>query len=95
MMVGIVIVIGISQVNRVVGAVLGVVFWIAVAVVGTFAYDQGGALGVLGIQFSRSLFYAVCAVFTILHVLGAWTALARKRREALRDRVTDDEDEPS
>jgi hypothetical protein len=94
MMVGIVIVVGLSQINRVLGAVLGVVFWIAVAIVGSFAYDQGGALGLLGMQFPRGVFYALCGTFTVLHVFGAWTALARRRSEALRERVSPDDDEP-
>ncbi len=80
MLVGIVIVIGISQVNRVIGAILGIMFWALVAFVGSFAYDMDAALGIAGVAFSRSTFYLVCGAFAAFHVATAFVAFRAKRR---------------
>jgi hypothetical protein len=79
MMIGIVLVVGISQFNRILGGVLGVVFWTAVAFIGLLAYDQGGAIGILDIRFPREIFVALCLLFVGIHAAGAWSAWKRKR----------------
>src|SRR5687768_13093085 len=70
MMIGIVLVVGISQFNRILGGVLGVVFWTAVAFIGLLAYDQGGAIGILDIRFPRELFVGLCLLFVAIHAAG-------------------------
>lgn len=91
MMIGIVAVIAVSQFFRIVGAALGVVFWIAVAVVGTFAYEQGHAIGFPGIRFSMPVFLLFCGGFALLHVFIAWQHLrAQKRRQARRALLKED-----
>jgi len=92
MMVGIVVVIGVSQLNRVAGAVMSVIFWGAVGVVGHAAYDAGHAIGVPGFEFPRPLFYAVCAGFAALHVFAAVGYVRSKRREVERRRLLSGED---
>ena len=79
MMIGIVLVVGISQFNRILGGVLGVVFWTAVAFTGLLAYDQGGAIGILDIRFPREIFVGLCLLFVGIHAAGAWSAWKRKR----------------
>ena len=91
MMVGIVAVIAVSQFHRIAGAVLGIIFWIAVAVAGNLAYDQGHAIGFPGFPFSRPVFLLFCGGFALLHVFIAWQYLhARRRREARRAMLNDD-----
>lgn len=94
MMIGIILVIGISQFSRIIGGVLGVVFWIVVAVIGTSAYDAGGAIGVPGFRFSRELFYGVCAFFAAWSLFSIYTGYVRKTRKrnapARSDSMTDE-----
>lgn len=80
MMIGIILVIGISQFNRIAGGILGVVFWVAVAVIGSSAYDQGGGIGVPGFRFSRELFYGICGLFAAFSAFSAYTAYTRRSR---------------
>ncbi len=87
MMVGIVIVIGASQINRVAGAVLSVIFWGAVAFVGNAAYDAGHAIGIPGFQFPRPLFFVICAAFAAMHVFAGYSYVRSKRHEAQRRRI--------
>ncbi len=84
MIIGIFVVVGISQLNRIVGSVLGVVFWIAVAAVGSLAYDQGGGIRLLSMEFSRSGFYLFCGAFVAFNVFNLYMALVRKRRRRMR-----------
>src|SRR5689334_2922895 len=74
MMVGVIIVVGLSQINRRIGAILGVVFWSLVAVVGHHAYGRGGAIGILGIKFSEGTFYGLCAALAAINVVAALAA---------------------
>jgi hypothetical protein len=90
MMIGIVIVIGISQFSRLLGGVLGVLFWLVVAIVGSFAYDQGGGIGVPGFKFPREMFYMICIVLACIHGLAAYTAWSRKARGSRRPPPVDD-----
>jgi hypothetical protein len=94
MMIGIILVIGISQFNRIAGGILGVVFWGAVAVIGSAAYDQGGGIGVPGFRFSRELFYGVCGLFSAFSAFSAYTAYTKRsriKRALPRDDSTTDE----
>lgn len=92
MMVGIVIVIGVSQFNRVAGAVLSALFWTAVAVVGNSAYNAGTSIGVVGFELPRWLFFAICAGFAGMHVFAAISQIRSKRNQAERRRLLADED---
>jgi hypothetical protein len=80
MMIGIVVVIGISQFNRLIGGILGAVFWIVVAVAGSQAYDQGGGIGLPGFMFPRELFYLICVLFAAYQAYFAYRAYVKKVR---------------
>jgi hypothetical protein len=80
MMIGIVIVIGVSQVNRIAGGILGVLFWTAVAIVGSGAYDKGGGIGLPGFVFPLPLFYTLCVVFALMSGVQGWRAYEKKRK---------------
>ncbi len=91
MMIGIVIVIGISQVNRIVGGILGVIFWVAVAIVGSTAYDKGGGIGITGWVFPQPLFYTLCVVFAAISAMNAIRAWGKRRRnKQIRSMQKDD-----
>jgi hypothetical protein len=92
MMIGIVLVIGISQFNRILGGSLGVLFWIAVALIGNYAYDEGHILGLPGIPFTRALFFGMCALFTFFSAFTVYNAYVRKTRFKKPPLTTDDED---
>lgn len=79
MLIGIVAVVGASQVNRLVGAVLGVLFWAAVAVVGTAGYAAGGALGIGDLRLTQTMFYALCGTLAGFNVMMGYAALKRSR----------------
>jgi hypothetical protein len=81
MMIGIVVVVGISQFNRIVGGILGVIFWVTVLVIGLGAYDQGGAIGLPKLPFPRELFIVICIVFVGTHAYGAYNSWRRKGRK--------------
>jgi hypothetical protein len=80
MMIGIILIIGISQFNRIAGGILGVVFWITVAIIGTRAYDEGGAIGIPGYKFSQPLFYGICGVMAAFSAFAAYTAWMKRAR---------------
>lgn len=92
MMIGIVVVIGVSQVNRVAGAIMSVIFWAAVAYVGNEAYAAGHAIGIPGFQFPKALFFAICAAFGAMHIFAAVGYVRSKRRAAERRRILDGDD---
>jgi hypothetical protein len=92
MMVGVVLVVTVSQFNRVVGAVLSVVFWTTVAVVGSMGYDLGHSLGLPGLPFSRPVFLAVCVGFASVHAFAAVSTVRSRRRAEERRRLLADED---
>ncbi|MCA9554027.1 MAG: hypothetical protein KC933_28585 [Myxococcales bacterium] len=93
MMVGIVVVIGVAQINRIAGALLSVVFWGAVAWVGSAAYDAGHAIGLPGLQFPQWVFLSVCAAFAGVQLFAAYTYVQSKKRAEARRRLLNDEDE--
>ncbi len=80
MMVGIIVVIGVSQFHRVAGAILSVVFWGIVAVVGSYGYQQGHSVGLPGIQFPWWLFIGICLLFAGMHSAAAWAHIQRNKR---------------
>lgn len=80
MMAGVVIVVAISQVNRRVGAILGIVFWLSVALVGRHAYSMGNAIGIANIRFSEPVFYGLCALLAATNVFAAIAAKRRSRQ---------------
>ena len=80
MMIGIVVVVGISQFNRILGSILGIVFWIAVAMVGATAYDKGGGISLLSLEFSKSGFFLFCGAFVAFNVFNLYMAMQRRRR---------------
>lgn len=91
MMVGIVAVIAVSQFHRIAGAMLGLIFWLAVAMTGTIAYDRGHAIGFPGLPFSRSVFLLFCGAFAVVHVFAAWQYLRAQRRRAARRAALDED----
>lgn len=86
MLVGVLIVVGASQIHRFVGAVLGIAFWIAAGIVGLEAYARGGALGLPGLQFPKSVFMALCGGFVVAYVFRAVAAVNASKRAALQRR---------
>lgn len=92
MMIGIVVVIGISQVNRLAGAVLSVVFWGAVAVVGNAGYERGHAVGLPGIEFPRWVFFLICGFFALTHVYAAFAHIRHKRLREQHRRMLQERD---
>lgn len=81
MLIGVVIVVVISQINRKIGAILGIVFWGSVAIIGNHAYGMGGAIGIGGVRFSEPVFYGLCAFLAGINVLAAVTSKKRAQRE--------------
>lgn len=94
MMAGIILVVGVSQLSRLVGGLLGIIFWGGVAFVGSFAYDQGGGIGLPGVRFSREIFYAICAFFISASVLSTVKAWSRRGRSSRKPLPPGDSDEP-
>lgn len=93
MMIGIVVVIGASQINRILGAIMSVIFWAAVAVVGNAAYDAGHAIGLPGFQFPRALFFGVCFAFAAMHAFAGFSYLRSKKHEVERRRILSGDDD--
>jgi hypothetical protein len=91
MMIGIVVVVGISQINRLIGSALGIVFWIGVAAVGSTAYDKGGGIKLLSFEFSRPIFFLFCGVFVAFNALSLYKAM--KLRNVYRNRRRSSSDE--
>jgi hypothetical protein len=87
MMIGIVVVVAVSQFHRVAGAILSVLFWTAVGVVGSRGYDEGHRLGLPGLPFSEPVFLAVCIGFGALHVFAAVNAVRSRRLAEERRRL--------
>lgn len=77
--IGIAALVIISQFHRMVGAVLGVLFWSLVAIAGNQVYAAGHGLGVPGFEFSRSVFLAVCLFFILMNTYAGVVWLKRQR----------------
>lgn len=89
MLVGIVVVIGVSQINRILGSVLGIFFWIAVAFVGNAAYAKGAQIGLPGLPMSKPMFFGMCAVLGSFQAFNIYHGIQLKRRKALRQQIDD------
>ena len=86
MMIGIVIIVVVSQFNRLLGSGLAVLFWIAVAAVGYAGYQAGGSLGLPGLKLSLTQFLVMCGALAGVQAFGIYAAIKRKRiREAYRE----------
>ncbi len=91
MMVGIVIIVAVAQLNRLVGSLLAVVFWIVVAIVGYRGYQAGGGLSLPGLKLSLTQFLVLCGVLAAVQGFGVYQAIRRQRnREAYRAEIDDD-----
>ncbi len=95
MMIGIIIIVGVSQIHRILGGILGVVFWLGIAVVGMAAYDGGHGIGlrILDLRFPRWLFLAMCLLFVGINVFVIYTAHEQKKRQTLRRALLRDDAE--
>ena len=80
MVVGVVLIVGLSQVNRLMGSLLGVVFWLAMAAVGTMIYDLGGAVGIASVRFPLEGFLALCAALVLANVATGYRALKARKQ---------------
>lgn len=81
MIIGIIVIVGISQLNRTAGSALGIVFWVAVAIVGSAAYDRGGAIGFVGgVKMSLPVFLALCLALVAFNAFNLYKETQRKRR---------------
>lgn len=90
-MVGIVVVVGASQFNRVVGSVLGMAFWVGIGILGHFFYARGGVIGFPGLPLSEGFFLLLCLGFFIVQVVSFRNGRARaKMRESYREELRDE-----
>lgn len=78
MIVGVLLVVGLSQVNRVLGSILGIAFWIVMGAVGAFIYDSGGAVGVASVRFPLPVFLGLCGLLLVANVATLVGALKRR-----------------
>ncbi|MGF1510638.1 MAG: hypothetical protein ACFB9M_14185 [Myxococcota bacterium] len=81
LMVGIVVVVGVSQIDRIVGAWIGVGFWIMTAVLGHFVYAAGAGIGFPGALLPEWMFLLLCASFIGLQFLMIRTERAKRARK--------------
>ena len=86
MLFGIVIIVAVAQFNRLLGSLLAILFWIAVAVVGAAGYQAGGVVGFPGWKLTLTQFLILCGVLASVQGFGIYAALRRRRnREAYRE----------
>ena len=90
MLIGIVVVVGVSQIHRLYGAILSIIFWTAVLIVGLHGYSQGNAVGFPGIRFPRLVFVSICIAFAALHGVAGWSYYQRNKR---RRRISDQDED--
>ncbi|MCC7380597.1 MAG: hypothetical protein IT384_02110 [Deltaproteobacteria bacterium] len=79
MIIGLVIVLGIAQINRFVGSLIGIVFWISVAILGSQAYARGGGIALVGAALPEVVFYGLCGVLIVVNAAGAFASRSRRR----------------
>lgn len=79
-LIGVIAVVVAAQLDRRLGAGVGVVFYAALAVVGTEVYARGGQLGLGGFRFSQPVFYIFVAALFSISVLPVF--LKRRRPPA-------------
>ncbi len=82
MVLGVLLVVGLSQINRLLGSILGVVFWIAMAAIGSFIYDAGGAIGIASVRFPQPVFLGLCGLLLVANLATGYNALKRRRAAA-------------
>lgn len=80
MMAGIVGVVVISQLNRMLGSVLGTGFWICVAFLGNAVYERGGQIGLPSWPFPKPVFFGLCAAFMALNGASIYATLSKRKR---------------
>lgn len=83
MLVGVILIVGLGQFNRVLASILAIGFWIATAVAATFVYGEGGQLGLAGTPLSLNVVYGLCGAFTLVNIATLWSAMkkAQLRKE--------------
>jgi len=81
MIVGVIAVVAVAQMNRLLGSIMGVIFWLAIAGLGTMVYDQGGGIGLAGMRFPQPVFYILCLILA-----GANAATAIKAQKTRTER---------
>lgn len=79
---GFLFVVGISQLNRIVGSVLGLAFVLLLAVLGTQIYARGGVVGLGFFPIGQGMFYVMCGVLAAFNGVGLWIALSERARQA-------------
>ena len=93
MMGGILLVIGLGQVDRRLGAALGLAFWAFMAWLGHERYARGGAIGIGTFAFPEMVFYTVCAFLVAVNLFGLRASMLRdahlRRRRALEEAEED------
>jgi hypothetical protein len=88
-MIGVIAVIAIAQFHRMAGAMVGLVFYIAMAIVGTQVYQAGGQIGIGSWKFGLMEFYGFVLVVAGITVLPVLLKRGRGRPKA---RVHDPDD---
>jgi hypothetical protein len=84
MLIGVVSIVAISQFNRKIGSVLGIIFWISVAFLGYQAFNSGGGIGIGSVALSPTIFYGICAILIVVNI-GNGFFVVRRQRRALSD----------
>ena len=79
-LIGVIAVVASAQIDRRLGAGVGVVFYTALAIVGTAVYGRGGELGLGGFRFTQPVFYVFVAVLFAISVVPGF--VKRKRPPA-------------
>lgn len=82
-LIGVIAVVASAQLDRRLGAGVGVVFYTALAIVGTAVYARGGQLGLGGFRFTQPLFYVFVGVLFAISVVPVF--LKRNRPSARVD----------
>ena len=94
MMIGIVIIVVVAQFSRLIGSLLAIVFWIAVAAVGYVGYQAGGAVSLPGLKLSLTQFLVMCGILAAVQGFGVYQAIKRQRtRDAYRAALEEDGDD--
>ncbi len=87
LIVGAIASVGVAQLHRGAGSLIGLAMWTLVGLVGAEAYVRGGAIGLAGFPFPRPLFLAVVGALLAINVLGfvAWRRTLRGRGARVED----------
>ena len=80
MMIGVGVVVGLSQFNRMAGAVLALPFWVSVAVLGVQAINAGRHLRLGSIPVGKGALLVLCGVMIAMNLAMAYAAHKRKQR---------------